>query len=192
LHSLSAAFVLGYHGCDQAVAERVVGGEDFKPSSNAYDWLGHGIYFWEANPRRGLEFAEELVAKRRGRVASPTVVGAIIDLGLCLDLTTSAGIAQVREAHRRLIEIRETADLPVPRNKADRLRRNLDCAVIEMFHDIRQKAGEAAVDCVKGVFIEGAPIYDTAGFHDKTHIQICVRNPDCIKGVFRVATRFLA
>jgi len=192
LHSLNTAFVLGYHGCDQAVAEHLLSGEDFRPSSNDYDWLGHGIYFWEANPRRGLEFAEELLAKRRGRIMSPAVVGAIIDLGLCLDLTTSAGIAQVREAHRRLTEIHKIADLPIPRNKTDGLRRNLDCAVIEMFHDIRLRAGELAVDCVKGVFIEGSPIYETAGFHDKTHIQICVRKPDCIKGVFRVPARFLA
>jgi hypothetical protein len=36
------------------------------------------------------------------------------------------------------------------------------------------------------VFIEGAPIYEGSGFFEKTHIQIAVCNPDCIKGVFRV------
>ncbi len=25
----------------------------------------------------------------------------------------------------------------------------------------------------------------TAGFYTKNHIQLCVRNPDCIKGYFR-------
>ena len=44
---------------------------------------------------------------------------------------------------------------------------------------------------VKGVFVEGDPIYETAGFYEKTHIQICVRNADCIKGVFRVTDKFL-
>ena len=27
-------------------------------------------------------------------------------------------------------------------------------------------------------------LYDGAGFLDKTHIQICIRNPNCIKGYF--------
>ena len=60
MHSLSASFVLGYHGCDQAVGEGLLDGDDFKPSKNDYDWLGPGIYFWEANPQRGLDFAREL------------------------------------------------------------------------------------------------------------------------------------
>jgi hypothetical protein len=49
MHELSSSFVLGYHGCDKKVGERVLAGERLKPSENEYDWLGHGIYFWEAN-----------------------------------------------------------------------------------------------------------------------------------------------
>lgn len=37
-----------------------------------------------------------------------------------------------------------------------------------------------------GVFVEGEPIYPGAGFDAKTHVQICVCDPACIKGVFRV------
>jgi hypothetical protein len=40
--------------------------------------------------------------------------------------------------------------------------------------------------------MEGKRIYPTSGFWNKTHIQICVCNPDNIKGVFRVDKRFLA
>jgi hypothetical protein len=39
----------------------LLAGTAFKPSNNDYDWLGPGIYFWEANPLRGLEFAEEAI-----------------------------------------------------------------------------------------------------------------------------------
>jgi hypothetical protein len=42
------------------------------------------------------------------------------------------------------------------------------------------------VDTIKGVFTEGLPVYPNAGFREKTHIQIAVRSPACIKGVFRV------
>jgi hypothetical protein len=44
-----------------------------------------------------------------------------------------------------------------------------------------------AVDTLRGVFTEGRPIYPGAGFDEKTHIQIVVRNQRCIKGVFRVS-----
>ena len=98
MHRLTSSFVLGYHGCDRAVDEKVLQGEKFSLSQNDYDWLGHGAYFWEANPLRGLEFAKELQT-RRTNIAEPYVVGAVIDLGFCLDLTTSTGIAAVAAVH---------------------------------------------------------------------------------------------
>jgi len=66
------------------------------------------------------------------------------------------------------------------------LRRNLDCEVIETLHDIQKEQNLEPIDSVKGVFVEGDPVYPGAAFYNKTHIQICVRNHDCIKGVFRV------
>lgn len=193
MHKLSSSFVLGYHGCDAAVAEKLLSGSDFRPSQNDYDWLGPGIYFWEANPIRGIEFARELKDLGRGpRITNPAVVGAVIDLGLCLDLTTSAGVQHVRSAHQRLVEITKKAGYPLPENSPDTLRRNLDCAVIRLLHDIRKEAGEMPVDSVRGIFLEGAPIYKGSGFYAKTHIQICVCNPECIKGVFRVSAHQLS
>jgi hypothetical protein len=45
---LSHSLAIGYHGCDRNLAGRIVAGEtELKPSENAWDWLGHGIYFWE-------------------------------------------------------------------------------------------------------------------------------------------------
>ncbi|MCC8028629.1 MAG: hypothetical protein LIO75_02320 [Lachnospiraceae bacterium] len=50
--------VLGFHGCRQDIFENVIyHGERLKASSNAYDWLGHGIYFWEQNYQRAYEWA---------------------------------------------------------------------------------------------------------------------------------------
>jgi hypothetical protein len=37
---------------------------------------------------------------------------------------------------------------------------------------------------VRGVFFEGTDLYDNAGFKSNNHIQIAVRNPNCIKGYF--------
>ena len=181
--------MLGYHGCDESVAERLLAGEPFQKSANDYDWLGPGIYFWEANPLRGLEFAAELQNAPWGSdITTPAVVGAVIDLGLCLDMTTVAGIRQVRAAHSSYISSYEkTGDAP-PRNLLDEhyLRRPLDCAVFIQLHEIRENTAEQPVDTVRGVFVEGEPVYEGAGFREKTHIQICVCNISNIKGVFRV------
>ena len=187
MHRLSSSFALCYHGCDESVSEKVLSGVEFQPSDNDYDWLGPGIYFWEANPMRGLEYAKELMGLTRGpNIVNPAVVGAVVNLGLCLDLTTSAGIQHVRSAYGHLVEITKKAGGVLPKNNPGLLTRNLDCAVIRLLHDIRQDADETPVDTVRGVFLEGTPIYDDSGFYAKTHIQICVRNPACIKGVFRV------
>jgi hypothetical protein len=58
--------------------------------------------------------------------------------------------------------------------------------VIEYLHATRADQSEAAFDSVRGVFVEGDPLYPNAGFHEYSHIQICVRSPNCIKGFFRV------
>jgi hypothetical protein len=164
-----------------------LGGGAFRPSHNDYDWLGDGIYFWEANPIRGLEYATELRDLRRGpKITKPFVVGAVIDMGLCLDLTTSAGINHVRDAHKRLVEVSDAADAPLPKNSRDQMRRNLDCAVIRMVHKIRDEGGEPPIDTIRGVFLEGDPVFEGSGLRAKTHIQICVCNPKNIKAVFRV------
>lgn len=62
--------------------------------------------------------------------------------------------------------------------------RELDCAVIEVLHKARENGGFPQFDSVKGVFWEGKELYPNAGFREKDHIQICVRNPNCIKGLF--------
>lgn len=191
MHTLTASFILCYHGCDSSVAKKLLRGDKFKTSNNEYDWLGHGIYFWETNPKRGLEFARELKGLKRANIKSPAVVGAVISLGLCLDLTTEAGIQQVSVAYKSLSNIIAKTGDPFPENHDDRMRRNLDCAVINHLHQIRKEEGLPSVDSVKAVFQEGDKVYENSGFFNKTHTQICVCNPACIKAVFRVPSEQL-
>ncbi len=190
MHRLSASFILGYHGCDHDVAEQLLAGTSFKQSQNSYDWLGWGIYFWEANPQRGLDFAKEVMKRPNSKIKNPAVIGAIVDLGSCLDLLSAAGIEMVYAAHNSLSETLKAAGKPLPHNQG-RLRRQLDCAVIEHLHAIYNDQG-IFVDTVRAVFTEGEAIYPGAAFDAKTHIQIAVRNPGCIKGVFRVPKAHLS
>ena len=188
MHRLATSFVLGFHGCERAVGAKLVAGEPFVASANDYDWLGSGIYFWESNPLRGMQFAAELKGRHQ-QVDDPCVVGAVIDLGFCLDLLTSTAVSAVKDAYDDLNSYLSSAGQQLPNNRLgdDRLLRNLDCAVINHIHEIRARGGLSPFDSVRGVFLEGDEIYPGAGFREKTHIQICVRDPRQIKGVFHVS-----
>jgi hypothetical protein len=196
VHRLNTSFILGYHGCSNAIADELLSGKPFKSSNNDYDWLGPGIYFWQANPLRALHFAEEVRDRRREKW-SPAVVGAVIEPGLSLDLASDAGISAVKLAHATLLKVAKDngSQLPINGGGKDLLLRHLDCAVIKMLHDIRAKSINPPdppirmldpIDTVSGIFVEGAPIYENSGFYAKTHIQLCVCNSARIRGVFRV------
>lgn len=117
MHRLATSFILGYHGCDAKVAKRLIEGEPFKKSANDYDWLGPGIYFWEANPRRALSFAKEVGKRYPKKIPTPAVVGAVVELGLCLDLASEAGIKQAEAAYTTLVELYDAAATPLPKNR---------------------------------------------------------------------------
>ncbi|MGJ3264067.1 MAG: hypothetical protein ACFE0R_12615 [Salinarimonas sp.] len=192
---LAASFVLGFHGCDAEVGRWALDGElDLVRSDKAHDWLGPGIYFWEADPLRALEWARWKV--ERGDYREPFVVGAIIDLGNCLNLLERENIGLLKLAHANLVGRHEQAGLEMPRNRdpsgvgnRDKLLRFLDCAVIKMVHQaVEEQVGGpqlAPFDTVRGLFVEGEPAYPGATFYERTHTQIAVVEPSCIKGVFR-------
>ena len=178
--------VLGFHGCERAVRDAVVAGEaHLRPSTNDYDWLGGGVYFWEQNHDRAMRWAEE-------HASEPAVIGAVVDLGNCLNLTDSYHIRLVQDEYAYLRDDLSRLGVALPTNTltSDLLLRRLDCAVIEHLHERIRKSiasGGATIppfDSARGLFSEGEPVYENAGFRENTHVQICVRNPNCIKGCF--------
>jgi len=160
-----------------------------KMSDNDYDWLGHGLYFWENNMLRAKYFAEEKQKRNPDKIIEPAVLGAFIDLGYCLDLLDSAYLDLLKEFYTFLKETYENKGISLPINQPvgnspDLLLRNLDCAVIESAHTFNRDHSKQEFDSVRGVFWEGNDLYPNAGFKEKNHIQICIRNPNCIKGFF--------
>ena len=126
--------MLGYHGCSTEAAQNILGGSEFLASENDYDWLGPGVYFWENDPIRAFQWASLPWRK----IERPSVVGAVIDLGLCLDLTTQAGIETVQIAHRELSKLQAVTGQALPKNSGlDKGKRSLDCAVIKHLHRAR-------------------------------------------------------
>ena len=190
LYSRRSNLIIGFHGCDESVVRKVVNGEEnLIASTNDYDWLGNGIYFWENNEARAMQWAIELAKRKSSSVKTPAVIGAVIDLGYCFDLTDSNYLQELKEAYEVFVEICHRAGKELPQNtdlgsSTDKLIRKLDCSIIQTVHLINQDANKRAYDSVKGMFWEGKPLYPNAGFAEKNHIQICVCNPNCIKGYF--------
>ena len=196
MYSSLPHLVIAFHGCDKSVADEIIssGTSQLHQSQNNYDWLGPGIYFWENNPLRALEYAKYLRDNpRRNRssraIKHPAVIGAIITPGYCLNLLESRSLNVLKQGYENLLELQKLAGFELPRNPVDKssnelLLRYLDCAVIRSVHYYKNQQGEKAYDTVRGMFVEGEPLYPHAGFHDKNHIQICVCNSDCIKGYF--------
>ena len=187
------AAVLAFHGCDAAIGRRLLAGrvEHLAPSENAYDWLGTGIYFWEADPWRALQWAQAAAKNRRltaRPVTEPYVVGAMIDLGHCCNLLDAASCAEALNASEFISRVFQASMTPFPENRGgpDRILRFRDRAVIEAIHGLREEAGQRPYDSMRAVFPEGEELYPGAGFRARSHIQVAVRNPDCIKGYFRL------
>lgn len=196
MYTLLPSFVLGFHGCDrQTVGEPVLAGKlKLKESNNEYDWLGPGLYFWENNPERALSYAQHLKKKSGSKtptINEPYVIGAVIDLGYCLNLTDENALREVSESYLQLKAICETAEIPLPINTPgytgdhDLLRRNLDCAVFAALHKFREEAEQSPYESIRSPFWEGGPLFEGTKFCEKTHIQLCVRDYACIKGFFR-------
>lgn len=196
--------MIGFHGCDEKVRNELVNKPEIvKISEKKYDWLGHGFYVWENNYQRALRWAEE---KRQRKDTpddyKPSVVGVIYLLEYCLDFTDNQFIDLLPTYYELFKMEVENAGRMLPTNKdmptagfPDKVFRELDCAVIEyIHHNIREnisidkaRKGYSELkqfDIVRGIFTEGGPIFEGAGIQSRNHIQICIRNLDCIKGFF--------
>jgi len=165
-----------------------------KFSRNDYDWLGTGFYIWENNYDRALHWAQEFKE-------NPAVIGVVYELGNCLDLMDSNCINCIKRANIELKKIYAVVgkilpnnkDLPKDENK-DKILRKRDCAVINYvtsetdrrYLENIKSHGFSDVfpyDTVRGCFKEGSRL-DNMEIYEKTHIQISIRNLDCIKGFF--------
>jgi hypothetical protein len=178
-----ARIIVGYHGCPRSFADAVLLGKapiaEWQKSQNSYDWLGEGIYFWEHSPGRALRWAADQFRKKAA------VVGALIQLGACFDLLDESITSLLAGSYPQFEESFAATGDSLPANKGkDKKLRELDCAVINDCLD-RVKERGFSFDTVRGAFLEGPPIFPGTTISAETHIQIAVRNVDCILGVFR-------
>ncbi|MEK7433774.1 MAG: hypothetical protein AABZ74_11625 [Cyanobacteriota bacterium] len=202
---ISSEIVFGYHGCDKIISDNVIkNGYPLGKSQNSYDWLGHGIYFWEGSYEQALDWAN-----KNPKVNNPSVVGAIIKLCNCLDLLDTEHTKKLKVTYEILKKELDELGQNIPKNKSiDKngfsFSRELDCRVLMRLHELNneQIAKQLKIkkittkskleiqnhiqfiDSVRGMFPEGDELYPNAGFRIENHIQLCIINPNCILGYF--------
>jgi hypothetical protein len=180
---------IGFHGCEKSDGmDLILHPNRIHLSSHDYEWLGHGFYVWENNLDRALDWA----CNHHPKYKEPFVIGIVYALEKCLDLTDKHFIELLSNDYPEFIRDLEKTDASVPQNSDLKGRPNpsgvlrfLDCFLIEHLHSLRDIAEDIPYfDTVRGAFTEGNPAYPGTQFGDKNHIQVCIRNKMCIKGLF--------
>jgi hypothetical protein len=196
--SLGSALIV-YHGCDVTTRDDLVSGrlKHLSHSNNQYDWLGPGAYFFEGDVERALLFAQASHRNPDKRytakpIATPAVVGAVLQVQSWLDMTTQAGIKEFSLAFQAFAAGLDATGTPVPKNRpasdtdTDVIYRALDNAVFTWLHKARESQDPPlpAFQAVRAAFHQGDKVAPTSGFHASTHIQISLRDNDCVVGWF--------
>jgi hypothetical protein len=158
MYDVRPNLIIGFHGCDEAVCHSLINNPDnIKISQKPFDWLGHGMYFWENNYERALSWALE--KQQQGRINEAAVIGAVIHLGNCCDFLDSKHTEMLEPHYFSMESFCKESGEPLPQNRdlvhdeyKDKLLRNLDCAVIEFMHREIDKRLESDIHA-KGFFL---------------------------------------
>lgn len=67
----------------------------------------------------------------------------------------------------------------------DKLLRHRDCAVLNFYLGWLDQHRGVVFDTVRCGFVEGPPAFEGSGIQHRSQVQIAVRNPACVVGVFR-------
>ena len=120
------------------------------------------------------------------------MVGAKINLGVCLDLLDTANTRLLGSWYVRFRYFIRQNGITMPKNRdahgsrrADKVLRFRDCAVIDYALSRLAQTERIAYQTVRGVFLEGGPAFPGSKIALKSHIQIAVRDSKCIWKFFR-------
>lgn len=132
-----------------------------------------------------MEYANDIAQKRQFNkvpIQTPFVLGAIIDLGNCLNLVEADSLNILSDAYTGLKKMMDFAGKEMPKNVG--ANRQLDCEVFKYVHFANNDSNRPPYDSIRCAFSEGQSIYPGTDITTRLHVQICVINPDCIKGYF--------
>lgn len=118
MYSSKPSIVYGFHGLDKTAAYKILTQKDeFRHSDNDFDWLGYGIYFWENNLERAKQYAEVDSKRTNSSIKDPFVLGAVIELGNCLDLMDQKHIDFIKIAYEQMVNDLTSEGKKIPINQ---------------------------------------------------------------------------
>lgn len=125
-------------------------------------------------------------------IGTPAVVGSVLRVQHCLDMTTQVGINEFSMAYPGLLAGLAEVGSPIPENlpagdeDTDIILRKLDNAVFTFMHDVRANSVPRLppFQAVRGAFHQGGEVAPKSGFHKATHVQIALRDNSCVEAWF--------
>lgn len=156
----------GYHGTHVDHLESIFA-DGLRYSTNEWDWLGDGVYFFQDSPFRAREWAEQ-----HHGPANAAVLRATIRLESCVDLLDIAWWPTLSSSHRQFVE-REKV---LPRQTATSGAHRLDRAVLNYMAAVLAEEGQT-VRCLRAAFVEGERLFPASALYSRSHVQIAVRDP---------------
>lgn len=167
--------VYGYHGTSTEAASLIIQ-QGFNISSNDYDWLGTGVYFFQDAPARAWEWANQQYP------TNPAVIRSSIQLENCIDLLDIQWFPTIRNVYSLFIEDYRQSNRSFPKQNPEKSKAHrLDCAYFNYIIVEVLAQGGQRIDAIRAVFLEGERVYPSSAIFDRAHVQIAIRNTALIE-----------
>lgn len=185
--------LLLYHATTRDAWHRIQQSGSMSPSENNYDWLGHGIYFWQAAPVRAWIWKRFEALPKRSRASAADAVVLEYELALntdeCLDLLDirwhdvleKLGL-MVPGVWRRQGVTDEVIKKRLQRNArlAQPQKHYLDCAAVNTVCTYLEHIESIRITCVRGAFQCLDRLYPYSAFRRGDHVEVAIRDPKLI------------
>jgi hypothetical protein len=180
-------WVYGYHGTSRSRADKIIA-EGFQPSTNGYDWLGTGVYFWQDVPNAARDWVQKMYSQE------PAVIKSRLRLdSTCLDLLDMPDTNNTdfwMDSYNEFMEVYQQTGKSLPTQNPDIPgKRYLDCAFFDYLVNTIEQYPEPdsepdSIGLIRSAFVEGKRIFPDSAICDKTHVQISVIKLDLIEHSF--------
>ena len=111
-------------------------------------------------------------------------------MGDCFDLLDTKFTNLLKTAYPAFVARLKILSVETPKNEKARpdgtkLFHNLDRAVIEYTIGLLNDGENRKIQSVRGAFWEGNEVFDGSAIMEQSHIQIAVRDENCVLGYFK-------
>lgn len=195
-----AQTVRGYHGTTLGNANAIRTGA-FRPSNGPGEWLGRGIYFFEASPTMAWLWAKNAVKIDQtisGKFDKPAIIAADIELRDCIDLFDLAWVNFVKKTAEKLsvapgLETQHGLRLTSARGRqfvigdvymppSSYKDNRADCQVINAIWDSFRNYA-ALPSTIRAPFVFGRQTHTNSFYFSQSHVQIVVIDATVITNI---------